>query len=229
MAEVTSTTGHESEAIDVQGLKSALQKFKTDHVDTKGTYSKPSGGIPSSDLAQAVQDLLTAAGTALQSSDLTTLNNKVTALEAYFSSEADADTIINKWNEIVAFLAGIAESQTLDGIINGINTQISGKAAATDLTNHTSNTNNPHSVTKSQVGLGNVDNKSAATLKSEIMTEANVKEALGTGSGTAKFLREDGTWQKPDGGNADTVDGYHIAVVASMPASPDANTIYIVK
>ena len=32
------TTGHESEAIDVQGLKASLQKLKTDHIDTK--YSK---------------------------------------------------------------------------------------------------------------------------------------------------------------------------------------------
>ena len=110
-----------------QGLSSTEQGNARTNIGA-GTYSKPGGGIPSSDLAQAVQNLLTAAGTALQSSDLTTLNNKVTALEAYFSSEADSDAIINKWNEIVAFLAGIAESQTLDGIINGINTQISGKA-----------------------------------------------------------------------------------------------------
>jgi hypothetical protein len=33
-----------------------------------------------------------------------------------------------------------------------------GAAAATDLTAHTGNTSNPHSVTKTQVGLGNVDN-----------------------------------------------------------------------
>lgn len=32
-----------------------------------------------------------------------------------------------------------------------------------------------------------------------------------------------------NGGNADTVDNYHIAVVSSMPSSPNSNTIYIVK
>lgn len=76
---------------------------------------------------------------------------------------------------------------------------------------HASLTNNPHSVTKSQVGLGNVDNKSAATLKSEIMTSQNVLAALGVGSGTTKFLREDGTWVKPDGATysvfTDSADG----------------------
>jgi hypothetical protein len=36
------------------------------------------------------------------------------------------------------------------------------KASAASLTTHTSNTSNPHSVTKTQVGLGNVDNTSDA-------------------------------------------------------------------
>ena len=38
------TTGHESEAINVQGLKASLQKLKTDHIDGKApqsnTYTK---------------------------------------------------------------------------------------------------------------------------------------------------------------------------------------------
>ena len=29
--------------------------------------------------------------------------------------------------------------------------------------------------------------------------------------------------------NSDKVDGYHVSVVTSMPSSPDANTIYILK
>lgn len=44
------------------------------------------------------------------------------------------------------------------------------RAAATDLTSHTSNKSNPHSVTKSQVGLGNVDNTADA--------DKNVKSAI---------------------------------------------------
>ena len=39
-------------------------------ISTKGTYSKPSGGIPSTDLASAVQTSLGKADTALQSSDI---------------------------------------------------------------------------------------------------------------------------------------------------------------
>lgn len=61
-------------------------------------------------------------------------------------------------------------------------------------------------ITKANIGLGNVENKSSSTLKSEIMTEANVKKALGTGSGTTKYLREDGQWTEPKGGNTADVN-----------------------
>lgn len=47
-----------------------------------------------------------------------------------------------------------------------------------NIENHTLNTSNPHSVTKEQVGLGNVENKSSATIRSEI-TKDNVTTALG--------------------------------------------------
>lgn len=52
------------------------------------------------------------------------------------------------------------------------------RAAASDLTSHTGNTSNPHGVTKSQVGLGDVENKSSATIREEI-TSSNVTTALG--------------------------------------------------
>lgn len=51
-------------------------------------------------------------------------------------------------------------------------------------------------LSKSDVGLGNVDNKSSATIREEI-TKKNVTDALGTGAGTVRYLREDGEWGKP--------------------------------
>lgn len=48
----------------------------------------------------------------------------------------------------------------------------------TRVDSHASNTSNPHSVTKAQVGLENVENKSSATILSE-MTKENVTTALG--------------------------------------------------
>lgn len=51
------------------------------------------------------------------------------------------------------------------------------KLAITTLINHLANKSNPHGVTKSQVGLGNVENKSSATIRGEL-TKGNVTTAL---------------------------------------------------
>lgn len=52
------------------------------------------------------------------------------------------------------------------------------KLAITTLINHLANKSNPHGVTKSQVELGNVENKSSATIRGEL-TKGNVTTALG--------------------------------------------------
>lgn len=46
------------------------------------------------------------------------------------------------------------------------------------ITSHTENVSNPHNVTASIIGLGNVENKSSATIRNEI-TKNNVTSALG--------------------------------------------------
>jgi len=93
-------------------------------------YQLPEGGIPKTDLASAVQTSLGKADTALQSSDLSTLEGKVAALEALISEDPEATThAIDKFNEIVDFLAGITDSETLAGIVSGINNAIALKAA----------------------------------------------------------------------------------------------------
>jgi len=65
----------------------------------------------------------------------------------------------------------------------------SGKTNATNLTNHIANVSNPHNVTKTQIGLDNVENKSATTILGQ-MTSSNVTTALG-------FTPEvDGTYER---------------------------------
>lgn len=88
-------------------------------------YQKPQTGIPSTDLAQAVQDAITAAGSALQPSDIAELTNKVSALEGLITAD-DPRGAIDKFNEIVAFLDGI-DATTLDGILSTINSNIAAK------------------------------------------------------------------------------------------------------
>lgn len=46
------------------------------------------------------------------------------------------------------------------------------------LNTHIDNKNNPHEITKTQIGLGNVENKSSSTIRDEI-TKSNVTIALG--------------------------------------------------
>jgi len=93
-------------------------------------YQKPQTGIPSTDLAQAVQDAITAAGSALQPSDIAELTSKVSALEGLITAD-DPRGAIDKFNEIVAFLDGI-DATTLDGILTTINSNIAAKYTKPD-------------------------------------------------------------------------------------------------
>jgi hypothetical protein len=76
----------------------------------------------------------------------------------------------NTWRGIQNNLTSDATDQSLSAA--------QGKNLNTSLTRHTGNKTNPHGVTKSQIGLGNVENKSSATIRSEI-TDDNVATALG--------------------------------------------------
>lgn len=68
----------------------------------------------------------------------------------------------------------------------GIATLNTNKANASDLSSHTSNTSNPHGVTKAQVGLGNVDNTADLDKPISTATQAALDEkqnALTAGTG----------------------------------------------
>jgi lysophospholipase L1-like esterase len=66
----------------------------------------------------------------------------------------DATSTVKGKLKLAGDLGGTADLPTVPGLAN--------KADVSALTSHTSNTNNPHNVTKDQVGLGNVDNTSDA-------------------------------------------------------------------
>ena len=65
---------------------------------------------------------------------------------------------------------------------------------------HIANTSNPHSVTKAQVGLGNVDNTSDANkpISTATQTALNAKENSITAGTTAQYWRGDKTFQTLD-------------------------------
>lgn len=68
-------------------------------------------------------------------------------------------------------------------LVTSVNTRtgdVTGLAEQSDLTAHTSNTSNPHSVTKAQVGLGNADNTSDADkpVSTAVQMELEGKQAI---------------------------------------------------
>lgn len=64
----------------------------------------------------------------------------------------------------------------IDGLEEIIGNQTTNKANQADLTGHIQNKNNPHGVTKQQVGLGNVDNVKQASYIDHEATKREVAE-----------------------------------------------------
>lgn len=108
-----------------------------------------------------------------------------------------ASEVIDKFNEILSFLEGYDDSQTLKGVISDLETKLTElinnveddldlnvKELKSIINNHTSDKNNPHTVTKRQVGLDQVDNtsdlnKPISTLTQQALDyEANLRNEM---------------------------------------------------
>lgn len=99
--QLASTTGHEDEKISVEGLKSALQKFKTNLLDA-GLAGK------------------------VATSTYNALVTRVEAIEQLMgdATTPDSDNIINKVREMIAFFVNIAETDTLTGLLTNLETRV---------------------------------------------------------------------------------------------------------
>lgn len=87
-------------------------------------------------------------------------------------------------------LQGQTPSEISSHIYDKIKSElIDAKADKTDLTSHIENKSNPHSVTKAQVGLGNVGNfKAVSTVANQGLTDAEKSNARANiGAGTSSF------------------------------------------
>lgn len=137
--------------------KSYTDSEITKLANTKGTYSKPSGGIPKTDLATSIQESLEKADTALQ----TELDPIFKASAAYDITSSD----ITNWNSKtsnIGTVTGIKINGSTKNPSSGIVdlgtiitsipvTSVAGKTGAVTLA-------------KGDVGLGNVTNESKATM-----------------------------------------------------------------
>lgn len=70
--------------------------------------------------------------------------------------------IIDGSGDITSSATTSTELSHLSGVTSSVQSQMNAKASSSDLTTHISDLANPHSVTKAQVGLSNVDNTSDA-------------------------------------------------------------------
>lgn len=112
------------------------------------------------------------------SNDTQAALNEVAASANQFTLNKIAE-LINGAPETLDTLKEVADAITENKtIVDALDAAIGTKANASDLTSHTTNKSNPHGVTKAQLGLGNVENKTSATIRSEL-TQANVTTALG--------------------------------------------------
>ena len=93
-----------------------------------------------------------------------------------------------------------------------------GLATASDLTSHTGNTSNPHSVTKTQVGLGNVENTALSTWAgtSNITTLGTITTGVWTGTAIGdSYISSATNWNTAYGWGNHASAGYLTSVSVS--------------
>lgn len=160
---------------DVQNALEELQSEIT-------TVANGSVSGPVSSVDNAITRFDGTTGKIIQNSSVTISDAGIVAGS---SIDADTNTITNIKNADIKAGAAIdaakiadgsvsnAEFQTLDGVTSSIQTQLNAKASSSALTTHVNDVANPHAVTKTQVGLSNVDNTSDATKNSATATLTN--------------------------------------------------------
>lgn len=126
--------------------------------------TKPVSGNPTT---QSVRDNFAAAA-----AEIDALDTAVTILEATVSGFDSHLTATNNPHSVTKAQVGLGNVDNTSDASKPISTATQSAldakqnalgftpANSTDLTSHTSNTSNPHNVTKSQIGLSNVDNTS---------------------------------------------------------------------
>lgn len=97
-------------------------------------------------------------------SSLNAINEQIEDINASLETllGESASEFIDKYNEILNFLTGYEDTDTLQSILSDLKNEISQNITEieSNLTSHINNKNNPHNVTKQQIGLSNVDNTS---------------------------------------------------------------------
>ena len=187
-------------------------------------YNNSESGIQSGDVQGAIDELYACA------SNYAAYNNRLTTAETNIGNKADKSSTVStiNWDTTNKKLTKTINGSTTD-IVTGA-TILGGltKSQVTTALGYTPPTTDTNTwPTKSDLGLGNVENKSSATIRGEL-TKANVTAALGytpptTDTNTTySFSDKNVTLAWGTKSTIATVGGTDIHV--TMPANPDTNT-----
>ena len=198
---------------------------------------------------QAVLDSKEAIKTSLENQgleptdELSTYSGLIDELENTSDATATSADIVegatayNAEGKVTGTFSPIAANITYDNATSGLEattTQGAIDVLDTTMDAHIANKSNPHGVTKSQVGLGNVENKSSETIRGE-MTAENVTNALGytplnsDQKGAASGLAElDSSGKVPSNQLPSYVDDIiEETTMANFPSTGETGKIYV--
>lgn len=157
-----------------------------------GTYSKPSGGIPKSDLASAVQASLEKADTALQTAPVISVNNKTGAvvLGASDVGALPANTPIPPTITVDSALSSSSENPVQNKVVTGALSEKYVKPSTgipkTDLSSDVQT-----SLGKADTALQQHQSLAGYATESYVQTQiANIPDELPSGGSTGDFLRK---------------------------------------
>ncbi len=192
-------------ASDVKGWAKADTKpsYAWSEINEKPSTFAPSAHThPASDITSGTLDV--ARGGTGKTNLLDACNTLINALSVGTSTPADADYFVSQYtgggtttttyhrrpmSALYNYIKGKLDSvyQSKGNYLTS-HQDISSKANVTDLTSHTTNKSNPHSVTKTQVGLGNVDNTSDASKPISTATQSALDLKLAKTDAASTYL-----------------------------------------
>lgn len=166
--------------------------FQTDETPGSTVAASTISVTPSGDLsATTVQAALVElqgdidAAEAVASALATTVAGKADAAD--LSAHITDPTAAHAASAVANTPSGNLSATDVQAALNELQTDVDTRATSAALTTHTTDTANPHAVTKAQVGLSNVDNTSDATKNAATATLTNKIYEGGTASATSQL------------------------------------------
>ena len=172
----------------VTGVTSAIQTQLTANAGAVSTHAARTDNPHSVTQTQVGLGNVDNTSDATKNTAVATLSNKTLT-----SPKVNEDVVLSatatELNKLDGATASTTELNYVTGVTSAIQTQLTANAGA--VSTHTARTDNPHSVTKTQVGLSNVDNTSDASKPVSTATQtalnlkANIASPALTGTPTA--------------------------------------------